>query len=217
MESCVFSHIPAFDGAGNPTVASPSKSLCSFRLIYQRGYARRLSWTLERPRPQSLCGFQSGGGNEMPQKPGMGLANSTGIRNPSGVWRGERVTRQATRPPVRAFSKSKRESASNARSHSNMAPWSLTATVCAGIPFGGWTEARCSFTGTRIMTRWLRRRSSAGRSWTRARPSSRGLVTVPGPRNPSPASPVPRRAPNPPYALFPSRRPRLGCCGNSPG
>ena len=51
----------------------------------------------------SSPGFQSRGGNEMHQNLGDGVANSTGIRYPSGFSTGARVTRQFIFSLVRLF------------------------------------------------------------------------------------------------------------------
>ena len=67
----------------------------------------------------------------MCQKPRTGVSNSTGIREPSGVSRGVRVTRHDERSPVRSFRISSFMSVGNVREQSTMAPWSLTATVSA--------------------------------------------------------------------------------------
>ena len=56
------------------------------------------------------------------QKLGDGEVNSSGIRNPSELSRGARVTRQATVSSVRPFTTSSVVSASNERGHTTIAP-----------------------------------------------------------------------------------------------
>ena len=56
------------------------------------------------------------------QKLGDGMTNSTGIRNPSELSRGARVTRESTFSSVRPFTTSSFVSASSERGHTTMAP-----------------------------------------------------------------------------------------------
>src|SRR5579864_9213903 len=73
-------------------------------------------------RDQFSGAFQFAGGKEICQKLGDGEVNSTGIRKPSALSRGARVTREATFSFVRPFTTSIVVSASSVRGHTTIAP-----------------------------------------------------------------------------------------------
>lgn len=146
----------------------------------------------------------------MCQKSPDGVSNSTGIRNPSGDPCGWRTTRPAFRSCESLCSTSRRVSAGRLRAAQSIAPWLLTPTVLPGMlspfpPRSTWIT-----TGTRSITRWLRRRSSIATPLeVLAGPDLAedfDGVKVRGPKNPFQARSIQYRIPSLPRVHGLSRR-----------
>ncbi len=120
----------------------------------------------------------------MRQKFGAGESNSTETWEPSGISRGARVTRQATRSFVCPCSRIRRESAGRLWFRITNAPPLLTLIVVASRVVSFPCRAMWMLTGTRSITRCTRRRSCCRMigpfcldlSGTRAGPKGRAEV-----------------------------------------
>jgi len=134
---------------------------------------------------QLSSAFQFDGGKVICQKFGEGVENSTGIRNPSALSRGARVTRQPIFSSVRPLMTSSFVFSSSARGHMIIAPWMFTATVWQLILRVWSFSANKIVIGTRTITRWLRRLSSPASNAAPRLGSSFVLFTGQAPKSPS--------------------------------